>query len=193
MLASLVCFAVLTPFWSFTICFFGCLCGGTCLPVDWRFLCTFFLRFWVFFSKTLVLFFLLFFSCCGFDLLFCCFFVFFVLLLFTFSYLGMRITMDQSCAFFLGCFCFFLGVLCDKFRCCKCAFLHVCSLNLALLAWLICFLFPPCLFCLCLFVLYRPPNVPYVTGFVFDDHPCPTTTNHVFSQFHCTDVCVATT
>ena len=47
---------------------------------------------------------------------------------------------------------FFLG----EIMCCICVFLHVCSPSLTLLAFLFCFLFSRCVFCLLLFGPRKP-------------------------------------
>ena len=111
MLASLVCFAVLTPFRSFAVCFVGCFGGGTCLPVVCRFPCVFFYVPAVFVTKTLVLFFLLFFlsvfpACC--FVVFSCFgFGFFALLR-----PGTGDCNNSELLVFLGLFLLFLSFFC---------------------------------------------------------------------------------
>ena len=107
MLASLVCFAVLTPFRPFAVCFVGCFGGGTCLPVVCRFFCVFFNVSTVFVTKTLVLFFLLFFLLCFWSAVLLFFHVWGSVSLLCCG-LGLGIAMHESSPFFLRCFwCFF--------------------------------------------------------------------------------------
>ena len=113
MLASLVCFAVLTPFRPFAVCFVGCFGGGTCLPVVCRFFCVFFNVSTVFVTKTLVLFFLLFFLLCFWSAVLLFFHVWGSVSLLCCG-LGLGIAMHESSPFFLRCFwCFFLVFCCQ--------------------------------------------------------------------------------
>ena len=97
-----------------------------------------------------------FFSCCG-----SCPVVLLFFRVLEFGFFGLLLSgvedynVAELCVFlalFFVVFVFFLA----KFRCYICAFFHVCSPSLALLALLLCFLSYCCLFCLVLVGAYRP-------------------------------------